>query len=235
MKSICAIILAREGSKGIPKKNIMDFCGKPLISWSILQLKNCKLIDEVYVSSDGDEIIDISCKYGAKAIRRPKELATDFSTSEEALLHAISTIEKKKDIDMVVFLQATSPLREKKDIEGAITEFRAQKVDSLFSAAKLEDFFIWEKTHEGFKSMNYDYKKRIRRQDVGLQYVENGSIYIFKPSILKEYNNRLGGRIGIYEMEFWKTWEIDSMEDKELCEWYFKRRILKFMSDYGTP
>ncbi|MCJ7471358.1 MAG: acylneuraminate cytidylyltransferase family protein [Actinobacteria bacterium] len=223
---IVAVIPARGGSKGIPRKNIIDFCGKPLIAWSILQSKNCKMIDEVYVSSDDDEIIDISCTYGAKAINRPRELATDFSTTEEALLHAVSIIEEKADIDIVVFLQATSPLRGKKDIEEALTEFRTQKVDSLFSAAKLEDFFIWKKTSDGFKSMNYDYRKRIRRQDVEMQYVENGSIYIFKPSILKKYNNRLGGRIGVYEMEFWKTWEIDTIEDKELCEWYFKKNNL---------
>ena len=228
MKSICAIILARGGSKGIPKKNIIDFCGKPLITWSILQSKSSELINEVYVSSDDDDIIDISRKYGSKVIHRPKELATDFSTSEEALLHAISVIERKMDIDLVVFLQATSPLRENKDIEGALTEFRVQKVDSLFSAARLEDFFIWNRTSEGFTSMNYDYKNRIRRQDVEIQYVENGSIYIFKPSVLKEYNNRLGGRIGIYEMEYWKTWQVDSMEDKELCEWYFKKHNLAF-------
>lgn len=222
---IISIIPARGGSKGIPKKNIIDFCGKPLIAWSILQSKSTELIDEVYVSSDDDEIIDVSCKYGAKAIHRPKELATDFSTSEEALLHAISIIEKEIDIDLVVFLQATAPLREKKDIVEALAEFRANKVDSLFSAARLEDFFIWKRTHDGFISMNYDYKNRIRRQDIEEQYVENGSIYIFKPFILKKYNNRLGGKIGIYEMEFWKTWEINTMEDKELCEWYFEKKF----------
>jgi len=220
---IISIIPARGGSKGIPKKNIIDFCGKPLIAWSILQSKSTELIDEVYVSSDDDEIIDVSCKYGAKVIRRPKELATDFSTSEEALLHAISIIESKVDIDLVVFLQAVAPLREIKDIEGALKGFRTQKVDSLFSAVRLEDFFIWRKISGGFESINYDYKNRVRRQDVEEQYVENGSIYIFKPSVLKKYNNRLGGKIGIYQMAYWKTWEIDTMEDKELCEWYFKK------------
>jgi CMP-N,N'-diacetyllegionaminic acid synthase len=228
---IISIIPARGGSKGLPKKNIVDFCGKPLIAWSILQSKESKLVDEVYVSSDDDEIIDISHKFGAKTINRPKELATDFSKSEEALMHAISIIENKIDIGLVVFLQATSPLREKKDIDKAVTEFKAQKFDSLFSAAKLEDFFIWSKEPDGFKSLNYDYKDRIRRQDAGLQYVENGSFYIFKPFVLRKYNNRLGGRIGVYEMEFWKTWEIDSIEDKELCEWYFKKRILKFKNN----
>jgi CMP-N,N'-diacetyllegionaminic acid synthase len=228
---IVSIIPARGGSKGLPEKNIIDFCGKPLISWSILQSKESQSVDEVYVSSDDDGIIDISHKFGAKTIKRPKELATDFSTSEEALLHAISIIENKIDVDLVVFLQATSPLREKKDVDKAVMEFKAKKFDSLFSAAKLEDFFIWSKKPGGFESMNYDYKNRIRKQDAGLQYVENGSIYIFKPFVLKKYNNRLGGRIGIYEMEFWKTWEIDSMEDKELCEWYFKKRILKFKNN----
>jgi len=228
---IVAIIPARGGSKGIPKKNIIDFCGKPLIAWSILQAKRCSMIDEVYVSSDSDEIINISSNYGAETIRRPKELSTDASSSEDALSHAVSIIEKKSSIYTIVFMQATSPLREEKDIEGAIREFKSQKVDSLFSAARLEDFFIWKKTPSGFVSINYDYRKRLRKQEIKTQYVENGSIYVFKPSVLKEHNNRLGGRIGIYEMEFWKTYEIDSIEDKELCEWYFNRKILKSMSN----
>lgn len=228
---IISIIPARGGSKGLPKKNIVDFCGRPLIAWSILQSKESGSIDEVYVSSDDDEIIEISRKFGAKTIKRPKELATDFSTSEEALLHAVSIIESRVDINLIVFLQATSPLREDKDIDEAVTEFKAQKLDSLFSAARLEDFFIWSKKQDGFESLNYDFKNRIRKQDVDLQYVENGSIYILKPSVLRKYNNRLGGRIGVYEMEFWKTWEIDSMGDKELCEWYFKKRILKFKNN----
>ena len=111
------LFLLEEDQRESPKKNIIDFCGKPLNAWSIVQSKSSNLIDEVYVSSDDDGIIDISRRYGAEIIRRPEKLATDFSTSEEALLHAVSVIEKKTDVYLVVFLQATSPLHEKKDIE----------------------------------------------------------------------------------------------------------------------
>ncbi len=98
--------------------------------------------------------------------------------------------------------------------------------DSLFSSSKLEDFFIWEDNSGTFNSINYDFQNRKRRQDVKPQFLENGSIYIFKPDILKMYNNRLGGKIVTYIMDFWKSYEIDSLEDKDLCEWYFKNKQL---------
>jgi len=222
-----AIIPARGGSKGIPQKNIMDFCGKPLLAWSILQAKEAASIDEVFVSSDDDEILKVAVDFGAKPIRRPYELATDTATSEDALLHAIDWVEKEEGfgIDLVVFLQATSPLRESGDIDGAIRKLIDKKADSLFSSALLEDFFIWTKTDQGLQSLNYDYLRRLRRQDVGKQFLENGSIYIFRPDLLRQTNNRLGGRIETYEMDLWKTWEIDSLEDKALCEWYFKNKL----------
>jgi len=225
---IICIIPARGGSKGIPDKNITDFCGKPLLAWSILQAQNAKNVQDVYVTSDSDHILSIAENHAAKIIRRPDELSTDTATSESALLHAIDTIESDgRKVDLVVFLQATSPLREPRDIDGAIEKLVKEQADSLFSSAKLEDFFIWEKSDQGLVSLNYDYQRRLRRQDIKPQYVENGSIYIFKPEILREHNNRLGGLIATYEMDFWKTWEIDSLEDKALCEWYFGTRILK--------
>ena len=106
---IVAIIPARGGSKGIPKKNIMDFCGKPLIAWSIEQAFGCSLIDGVYVSTDDAEISRTSKEFGAQIITRPVELATDTSSSEIAILDAINQIEKGdgRKIDCVVFLQAT--------------------------------------------------------------------------------------------------------------------------------
>ncbi len=225
--NIVAIIPARGGSKCIPKKNIVDFCGKPLIVWSIEHALASRYVNDVYVTTDDKEIAEVSRKYGAKIIRRPDIFATDTSSSEDALLHAISEIEKDKKVDVVIFLQATSPLREMADIDGAVRKLQDDGADSLFSSSKLEDFFIWEQRPEGLSSLNYDFKKRARRQDVKPQYVENGSIYVFKTEILRKYNNRLGGNITTYEMEFWKTWEIDSIDDKELCEWYMERYLLK--------
>ncbi len=107
-----AIIPARGGSKGIPGKNTIDFCGKPLVAWSILQALDAGMVQQVYVSSDDDLILDISEAYGASQIRRPAELAGDASASEEALLHALDFISRSgsPEPEYIVFLQATSPL-----------------------------------------------------------------------------------------------------------------------------
>ncbi len=154
-------------------------------------------------------------------------LVTDTATSESALLHALDQVEKSSGnkVELVVFLQATSPLREVADIDGAVRKLRNDGADSLFSSSKLEDFFIWEQRPEGLNSLNFDFKKRTRRQNVKPQYVENGSIYVFKPEILRKYNNRLGGKIVLYPMSRWKSYEVDSYEDLELCKYYMEKII----------
>lgn len=225
--NIVAIIPARGGSKSIPRKNIIDFCGKPLIAWSIEQALASKYISNVYVTTDNKEISNVSKAYGAKIIWRPHELATDTASSEDALLHAISNIEKTGKIDFVVFLQPTSPIRDTNDVDKAVEEFYSKKADSLFSAAVLEDFCIWEEANHGVRSITFDYKNRGRRQDRLPYFLENGSIYIFKPDILKQNNNRLGGTIALYHMPFWKSYEIDAIEDIEVCEYFMRTKVLK--------
>jgi len=229
MKNIVAIILARGNSKGIPQKNIINFCGKPLLVWSIQQAKNTKKISSVWVSSDNKKILNISEKNGANIIVRPNSLSTDTSSSESGWLHAINSIEKNsKPIDLVIALQPTSPIREVSDIENGIRSFYKSNYDSMFSASYIGDFFIWQKNHyNNFQSINYNYKKRPRRQEFQKQYVENGSFYIFKPNILRKYNNRFGGKIGITLMEFWKTFEINDKKDLELCKVIMNHYILK--------
>ncbi|NLW91140.1 MAG: acylneuraminate cytidylyltransferase family protein [Syntrophomonadaceae bacterium] len=219
MKTI-AIIPARGGSKGIPGKNIMDFCGKPLIAWSILQAKHTPEIDEVYLTSDSNEILDIAKEFGASTIVRPADIAGDTASSESAIEHALSVI--GNDVELVIMLQATSPLRKPDDLSKAIRQFREEKWDSAFSGAMLDDFLIWDLDQEGqLKSFNYDYLNRGRRQDRKSQYVENGSFYLFKPEILAQ-GNRMGGKIGVYLMEFWQTFEIDNRDDIKLMEILFQ-------------
>lgn len=227
MNTIC-VIPARGGSKGIPKKNILEFCGKPLVVWSIEQAKASQYIKNVYVSSDDKEILKISDESGAKSIKRPKKLAADFSTSEEALRHAIDHIQKsdKEKIEAVVFLQATSPIRTSEDIDNAMKLFISERADSLLSAAKIEDFLMWELLQDGYRSVTYDYKNRGRRQDRKPYYLEHGSIYIFKPEIIEKYNNRLGGKIVIHIMDYWKSYQIDKPEDVEICEYFMRKKIL---------
>lgn len=226
--NIVAIIPARGGSKGIPKKNILNFCGKPLISWTIEEVLGSKLINDVYVSSDADDILEISKNYGAKVIKRPRTIARDNSTSEEALKHAIAFIRKKvkEKIDIVVFCQATSPLRTSEDIDNAIKYFISTQADSLFSAVILESLYTWRKQKRELISVSYDYKNRVRRQERPPLYLENGSIYIFKPEVLVKYNNRLGGKISMYIMDYWKSFDIDTIEDVEVCKYFMRKKIL---------
>lgn len=223
MKTI-AIIPARAGSKGIKDKNIIDFCGKPLIAWSIEQAKAAKCIDEVFVSTDGEKIANVAERYGAKVIWRPEELATDTATSEDAIIHAVLEVEKKMSVKTVVFLQATSPIREKNDIDNAYNVFMEKNYDSLFSMTKLDDYCLWKYSDDILRSFTYDYKKRGRRQERDPLYLENGSIYIFNAEIVKEFHNRLGGNIGMYEMPFERSYEIDSKNEIAICE-YFMRRL----------
>lgn len=226
--NIIALIPARGGSRGIPKKNIIEFCGKPLVSWSIQQALGSKCIKDSYISSDDKEILDLAKILDIKVIKRPKRFATDASPAEEALQHAIDYIQKstKEKIDIVVFLQPTSPLRGSEDVDRAIEHFILQKADSLFSSVILEDFCVWEMKNNAYKSVTFDYKNRGRRQDRQPYYHENGSIYIFKPEILKKYKNRLGGKISMYIMENWQFYEIDKPEDIEICEYFMRKKIL---------
>lgn len=225
---IDAILLARGGSKGVPKKNIVDFCGKPLMAWSIEQCLAADSVGSVWVSSDSDEILDVAVQYGAKVILRPDDLSDDLATSESAWLHAIDEIERKSgEIDIVLAPQISSPLREAADIERGLSDFASGGYDSMFSCSVAEDFFFWEKKGDaGLRSVNYDYLNRQRRQDIAKQYIENGSFYLFKPAVLRKYNNRFGGNIGCTEMDFWKMFEIDQLEDVRMCSALMKEFLL---------
>jgi len=220
MGNVVAIILARGGSKGIPRKNIIDFCGKPLIFWTIEQLQRSRGIDSIWVSSDSEDILTISRNVGAQTILRPDDISGDDATSESAWLHALELIEYKVGcVDLIFAPQVTSPLREASDIKRGLCDFKKQKCDSMFSCSVAEDLFFWEKAKDKrLRSVNYDYKNRSRRQDIPKQYIENGSFYLFKPEVLRQCDNRLGKKIGMSQMEFWKMFEIDSMEDLKMCE-----------------
>jgi len=223
-----AIILARGGSKGIPHKNLIDFAGKPLLAWSIMQAKTAETVDSVYVSSDSDAILDMAAHYGARTIKRPDEFSTDTASSESALLHALDRIvaDLGAEPERIVFLQATSPLREPSDIDGAIATFIAQGADSLFSDAVLDDFCAWHEEGGVLKGKTFDPFNRGRRQDRKPLFLENGSIYVFKPALLRKAGNRLGGKIARYSMDFWKSFEIDTVENIELCEYFFRKHLL---------
>jgi CMP-N,N'-diacetyllegionaminic acid synthase len=215
-----AIIPARAGSKGIPAKNLAPVCGHPLIALSIRQALTARGVDSVWVSSDGEDILSVAEKYGAKRIVRPAELSSDTATSESAWLHAVDAIEAQgHKIDWVVGMQATSPVREASDISAALALVASDGLDSLLTVVEIEDFFMWRRGESGApESVNYDYKTRKRRQAIEKRYLENGSFYVFRPRLLRSASNRLGGHIGMHVMDKHKMFQIDNAGDIALCE-----------------
>ncbi|MBF0531655.1 MAG: acylneuraminate cytidylyltransferase [Candidatus Omnitrophica bacterium] len=224
-KRVIAIIPARGGSKSIPQKNIFSFCGKPLLAWSIEQAKQSECVGEVYVSTNDAGIAQVAQAYGAQIIWRPEELSGDTASSETAIEHALQQIEQTQKVDLVVFLQATSPVRLKTDIDLAMRHFHALQADSLFSAAEVTDFCLWKKADDRFESFSFDYQARGQRQTRPPLYLENGSIYIFSPGALRQYHNRLGGKITAFLMPRERSFEIDTAEDIPVCA-HFLRRML---------
>lgn len=218
MSKILAFIPARGGSKGIPNKNIKLFNGKPLIEWTIKSALKSKLVDKIIVSSDSKKILSLSKKLGADVVLRPKNISGDYATTEQAIKHYIQNT--KDSFDVIVLLSPTSPIRKIEDIDNTIKEFKKKKLDSCFSASKLSDFLIWKlnpKTMK-FESINYDFKNRGNRQKREPNYLENGSIYVFKTNLIKFNNNRISGKIGMYLMNFWQSFEIDEKDDWKLLE-----------------
>jgi len=219
---IVSIIPVRGGSKSIPRKNVVDFAGKPLMLWTIEQAKASTLVSEIYVTSDSKEILEIAASAGARTIIRPPELSTDIATSESALLHVLNQI--KETPEYIVFLQVTAPLRKSNDIDNSISHLIDAAADSLLSVTKAYDY-IWKESEGGISSLNFDYLQRKRRQDLQPLYYENGSIYVFKPDILEKYGNRLGGKISVYYMEPWQMVDINDNADLEWAEWLFIKHL----------
>lgn len=229
---IVAIIPARGGSKGIPGKNIKMLAGKPLIAWTIGQSRDSRLVSRTIVSTDDNKIAEVARKYGAEVIMRPVALAQDTTPTEPVMLHVLDVLrEKEKYIpDYIVLLQCTSPLREKEDIDTAISTLLKEKADALLSVCK-NHMFLWGpgKKDKGVMSLNYDYRKRPRRQELQ-QYRENGSIYVTKTAILKSEKNRLGGKIALHVMSDENSNEIDDPFDlfliEKILEWKDMRKTL---------
>ena len=213
-----AVIAARGGSKGIPHKNLIDLCGKPLIAWTVIQAAAARGVDVVAVSSDSDAILAAAEAAGAVGVRRPDELSGDLASSEAAWLHALDQLDGRLGpFRRIVALQATSPIREAGDIEGALDTFERDKLDSLPSVCEVEDYFNWRLGTNGPEPINYDYHDRRMRQQIEKRYLENGSFYVFIPSLLRDQKNRLGGRIGFHVMDRHKMFQIDRPEDIKLC------------------
>jgi len=224
MKNVVALILCKGNSKGVKNKNIKTFLGKPLMYWTIKSLKDSKIINKIYISSESNRILNYARKQKIICIKRPKSLAQPKSQSEEAILHAIKVI--KSNFDYIVFPQVTSPLRPKNIFDKALRFFFKKGFDSLFSANIPPKIFFWQKKKKKI-APKYNISKRPMRQDIKNVFLENGSFYIFKKKGFIKYKNRLFGKIGAYLIDKKYSYDIDEELDFQINEIVKKKLKIK--------
>lgn len=186
-KSFLAIIPARGGSKRLPRKNVLDLAGKPLIAWTIQAAKNSKYIDHFVVSTDDSEISEISKKIGAEVLTRPAELATDTASSVDVVLHAIGA--QNQSYDYVILLQPTSPLRVAEHIDEAIELLFEKSANAVISVCETNHSPLWANTlpeNGGMDNFSREEVKGKRSQDLPIFYQLNGAIYLVSSASLKQ-------------------------------------------------
>lgn len=222
-KKILAIIPARSGSKGIKNKNIIDLNGRPLISYTIEETKKSKYIDKIVVSTDGEEIANISKKYGAEVpFLRPKELATDKSKSIDAVLHCINELERiNQYFDYCILLQPTQPFRKSSDIDEAILSIIENDEESLASVCEVNEHpILMRRIKNNILYSILDCNSTVRRQDFEKIYRVNGAIYINKINKNLNKDTSLNDNKMPYIMSRKNSVDIDTIDDLKLAEVY---------------
>ena len=211
MNNFVAFIPARGGSVSIPEKNIKTLAGKPLISWTVESALQCPLIDKVYVATDSSKIRECVEKIENEklmVISRSKESASAGASTESAMLEFAG----KYEFTNIVLIQATSPLLSPQDLYGGIRQFNESGADSLLSVVR-QRRFIWRKENDFGEPVNYDFRKRPRRQDFDGFLAENGAFYITSKGSLLKTKSRISGNIALYEMDEKSYHEIDEKHD----------------------
>jgi N-acylneuraminate cytidylyltransferase/CMP-N,N'-diacetyllegionaminic acid synthase len=225
-KTTVAIIPARSGSKGLPRKNLRLFCGKPLIAWSIEAALNSKYIDEVIVSTDSEEIAQIARQYGAATpFLRPSFLATDDAATIDVIEHMHNFLKEncKKNYDYTILLEPTSPLRTAEDVDRAFDNLLSNPCASaIVGVSKTESqnpaFLIKKDINNFIIGYENTDMKVLRRQEISDVYFFEGSVYISETEVLLSrrtfyHANTLG-----YEFPKWKSIEIDDVDDFIMAE-----------------
>lgn len=211
--STIAFIPVRGGSKSIKNKNIMPLAGKPLVYWTILACQKAESIEKIYVSTDSDEIKNVVEAFGfdkVKVISRSAQTASDEASSECALLE----FSENYQFERVVFLQATSPLTNSKDIEGALKKLDREDSNSLLSVVRRHQF-LWDTKGS---PINYDPQSRPRRQDWDGYFIENGAFYISTRENILNSKCRISGKVSFWEMSAKTLYEVDEPEDWKIIE-----------------
>jgi CMP-N-acetylneuraminic acid synthetase len=227
-KKVLAIVPARGGSKGIPKKNIVKVAGKPLIQYTIEEAKKSKYIDEIHVSTDDLEIAHVVENYGTKIMRlRPKNLALDDSRTIDVILDVVNYYKTlKKSFDIVVLLQPTQPLRKAFHIDEALELFINNNEISVVSVSLVEEhpILVRKINNQGLLEPLLNKNSTVRRQDFEPYYIVNGAIYINKVCELTD-NLSLNDNLCPYIMDRKFHIDIDSYNDLRMFELLLKEQL----------
>ncbi|MBI4118598.1 MAG: acylneuraminate cytidylyltransferase family protein [Parcubacteria group bacterium] len=229
-KKILGLITARGGSKGIPRKNVKELFGKPLIAYTIEAAKESKYLTRSIVSTDDEEIAAVSREYGADIpFMRPSELAQDKSTAMEVTQHALEKLRSDfgEVYDYVMILQPTSPLRTSEDIDNAIVLAVDTNADSVMSMKELDDFAPKKvkKVEDGVIAPYFEDegKESSRRQDLAKMYKRNCAVYLTKTEYIQQGD--LFGKISrAYCMPEERSVDINRPIDFEMAEFWLRRK-----------
>jgi len=229
IKNILGFIPARSGSKGISRKNVRFVDGKPLIFYTINEALKSKFLSRVVVSTDSRIIAALAAKYGAKVIKRPKELARDDTPTSPVILHALQELEKEGyKPDLIVILQPTSPFRKSYHIDEAVELFLKSDCDFVVSVceAKITPFWCFTAEKNYLKPLLKHNLSGKRRQDLPRTYVLNGAIFIYTPDKLFKNNlNYFNGKTLPYFMKPEESIDIDDELDLILARELMRKEI----------
>lgn len=218
-RTVVAIIPARGGSKGIPRKNLVPLAGRPLVAHTIDQALACGRIHRTIVSTEDEEIGQVALEYGAEAIGRPDEFIHDNTVQEvdRLLAWTVQALERQGDaIDVVVLLYPTAPLREVETIDRAVRIVTEEGYDSVLSLYE-DTTYLWRRTGDTVEPTNYVPAQRGPRQkEAWNQWAENKAVYVMTRDLLVNTGCRLGGRIGHVEMPRWRSIDVDTPGDLAL-------------------
>lgn len=214
-----AVIPARGGSKGVPRKNVRPLGGTPLVARTVQAALAARLVDAVYVSTDDAEVAAVARAAGAEVIDRPAEISGDAASSESALLHALDMIEAEGDpVDVLVFLQCTSPFTAPEEIDACAAAIGRDGAACSFAASPNHGF-LWGVGPDGFAAgVNHDHTQpRKRRQDLPPQYLETGAVYAMNAVAFRAAGVRFCGPAALVSVEAPPV-EIDHESDFALAE-----------------
>lgn len=223
---ILAIIPARGGSKGVPRKNIKLLVGKPLIAWTIEEAKKSKYISKLILSSEDDEIINVAKEYDCEVpFKRPIELAQDNTPGIDTILHAIKQC---PGYDYIILLQPTSPLRTSEDIDDFISYFINQNVNACVSVCEPSKSPYWMYqlgTSNNLIPLLKENASISRRQDLPKAYALNGALYIANIEWIKQTKNFVTDETVAYVMPVNRSYDIDTIDDFQICEYLLEKRF----------